>query len=279
MPSIGSFFSNLGVLKKVTSEVKTEQEKNSSSQISDANLKKASQSQANYGMALLQKGGVSKKLDLIEENIHKLNDEEKKQKADKAGFTQQVIDELKQKSEFYGPELVDEAVDMAIFLDSAFDEGIPITKKLVESAISKFSPEASGGSAYGQRGILANTWVHGDEIYKAYGQKPPIRTKAVLDLTPEEKQTKLDKAGFSKDVIDELKAKSGFYGPELVDEALNMAIYLDSELEKGTKITKQLLDDVIDAFSPGASGGSSYTQMGMLAETWTHGDLIRKAYK
>ena len=233
---------------------------------------------ANYGKALVGKSKVVKTSGLKPEDIQQMSPEEKQAKLDKAGFTEEVIAELKQKSTFYGPRLVEEALNMAIYLDAEYDAGAEITEKLLDSTIDKFSPGASGGSASSQMGMLAQTWVHGDEIYKAFGETPPIKTKEIENLPPEEKQAKLDKAGFTEEVIADIKSLSGFYGPELVDEALNMVIYLDAEYDKGTKITKQMLDDVIDAFSPGASGGSAACQRAFIAERWEHGDKIYEAY-
>ena len=275
----GGLFHKIGMGEKKAKEPQKNEIKHECKNIDDKDLATTSQCQSCYGKALISKKESVQSSGLTLENIKKMSPEEKQAKLDKAGFTEDVIAELKQHSGFYGPELVDEALNMVIYLDAEFDAGTEVTKDLVESTIDKFSPGASGASASCQKAMIAQTWVHGDEIYKAYGQTPPIKAKNIENLPPEEKQAKLDKAGFTEDVIADLKQKSTFYGPELVDEALNMAIYLDAEYDKGTKITKQLLDDVIDAFSPGASGGSAYSQLGMLASVWTHGKEIEKAYK
>lgn len=95
-----------------------------------------------------------------------------------AGFTDDVIKDLKNNSGFYGPELVDEALDMIAFLEKEAAAGKPITKELIESAIDKFSPGASGSSATVQRSMIANNWRHGNKVYEAYGQTPPTRTSA-----------------------------------------------------------------------------------------------------
>lgn len=77
-----------------------------------------------------------------------------------------------EKSDFYGPMLVDQVLDMAIYLDDVHSQGKPITINLVEGVISAFSPDASGLSASIQRSILASYWVNGDEISSSYGFEP-----------------------------------------------------------------------------------------------------------
>ena len=96
-----------------------------------------------------------------------------KTKLSNAGFTDDVIQNLKAQSDFYGPELVDEVLDMIVYLEDQVAAGKPITKELIESAIDLYSPGASGGRAYTQRAMIANTWNRGDEVFNAYGQKAP----------------------------------------------------------------------------------------------------------
>ena len=96
-----------------------------------------------------------------------------KTKLTNAGFTDDVIANLKAQSDFYGPELVDEVLNMIVYLEDQVAAGKPITKELIEGAIDLYSPGASGGSAYTQRAMIANTWNRGDEVFNAYGQKAP----------------------------------------------------------------------------------------------------------
>ena len=96
-----------------------------------------------------------------------------KTKLANAGFTEDVIQNLKAESNFYGPELVDEVLDMIVYLEDQVAAGKPITRELIENAIDLYSPGASGGSAYTQRSMIANTWNKGDEVFNAYGQKAP----------------------------------------------------------------------------------------------------------
>ncbi|MCM1010331.1 MAG: hypothetical protein NC390_05600 [Fusobacterium sp.] len=87
----------------------------------------------------------------------------------------------------------------------------------------------------------------------------------------------LAEAGFTDDVIKELN--TNFYGPELVDETLNMVNYLEEQVAAGKPITKELIENAIDEFSPGASGGSAATQRSMLAKHWRYGEQVYNAYK
>ena len=95
-----------------------------------------------------------------------------KTKLANAGFTDDVIANLKAQSD-YGPELVDEVLDMIVYLEDQVAAGKPITKELIEGAIDLYFPGANGGSAYTQRSMIANTWNRGDEVFNAYGQKAP----------------------------------------------------------------------------------------------------------
>ncbi len=85
------------------------------------------------------------------------------------------------------------------------------------------------------------------------------------------------KAGFTDEVIEELN--KNFYGPGLVEETLNMVDYLEKQVAAGKPITKELIENAIDEFSPGASGGSAAMQRAMLAEHWRYGDQVYNAYK
>ena len=257
----GGFFNKIHKSGTTTENKQTNSIRSENKTISDETMSSISQCQSSYGKALIK------------------TPETKQEKLDKAGFTEDVINKLKKEGCFYGESLIDEVLEMAIFLDEQNNAGKPITKRLIEKAIDLFSPESSGGSASVQRSILATYWTQGDKIYAAYGQTPPIKTKEIKELSPEEKQMKLDKAGFTEDVIQNLKEKHTFYGSELIDEALNMAIYLDKQHDAGVKITKDLIDDTINAFSPYASGGSASAQLQILANNWTHGNLIKKVYK
>lgn len=85
------------------------------------------------------------------------------------------------------------------------------------------------------------------------------------------------KAGFTDEVIEELN--KNFYGPGLVEETLNMVDYLEKQVAAGKPITKELIENAIDEFSPGASGGSAAMQRAMLVEHWRYGDQVYNAYK
>lgn len=105
------------------------------------------------------------------------------------------------------------------------------------------------------------------------GKATPPKT----EMSPEKAKI-LAKAGFTEEVIGDLKLESEFYGPKLIDEVLDMVVYLEGEIAKGTPITKNLIEKTITKFSPGASGGSSACQRSILAQEWNKGAKVRKAY-
>ena len=105
------------------------------------------------------------------------------------------------------------------------------------------------------------------------GKAAPPKT----EMSPEKAEV-LAKAGFTEEVIGDLKLESEFYGPKLIDEVLDMVVYLEGEIAKGTPITKDLIEKTITKFSPGASGGSSACQRSILAQEWNKGYMVKKAY-
>lgn len=95
----------------------------------------------------------------------------------KAGFSEAVIDDIVANGPWGDPkidaELMEEVKNMVIWLEGELENGATLNKALIEEAISRFSPDASGGSSACQRSILANYWTHGQEVYNAYGHKAP----------------------------------------------------------------------------------------------------------
>ena len=90
----------------------------------------------------------------------------------------------------------------------------------------------------------------------------------------------LGRAGFSEDVINQIRAEgaNNFYGQELfnqmVDESLNIIAYLQTEAEKGTQITPELIENSISRFSPEASGASMAMQLSIIGNNWTNADGV-----
>lgn len=88
------------------------------------------------------------------------------------------------------------------------------------------------------------------------------------------------KPGFTDDYTDML-ANQGWgdlYGPSLVKETQQATIMLETEMAKGTPLTKELVENILMQSSPGASGGSYWTQLRILANKWQHGDIILNLY-
>ena len=71
---------------------------------------------------------------------------------------------------------------MIVYLEDQVAAGKPITKELIEGAIDLYSPGASGGSAYTQRAMIANTWNRGDEVFNAYKDKMAWAKKCFLNV-------------------------------------------------------------------------------------------------
>ena len=91
-----------------------------------------------------------------------------------AGFTDDVIAAMKADAgEFYGVELVDEALKTVEYLEKQVADGAKITRELVEEAIMTCHPGSSGSSTSVVRSWIANNWRYGDEVYNAYGQRAP----------------------------------------------------------------------------------------------------------
>ncbi|MCQ2958525.1 MAG: hypothetical protein MJ180_06480, partial [Candidatus Gastranaerophilales bacterium] len=94
----------------------------------------------------------------------------------KVGFTQSVIEALKKDSdiaEFYGQKLLDDTLDMVLYLESMTRQGQKITRDSLHAAILECSPGSSGGSSSVMLRLIANNWNRGVEIYNALGEKAP----------------------------------------------------------------------------------------------------------
>ena len=111
-------------------------------------------------------------------SIKNMSAEERTSILDKAGFDSNTIELLKQRSSFYGYGLVEDTLDMIIYLEKEVAKGTPITRTLIENTIEMFSPGASGASASVQRSWIANQWNKGVEVYNAYGEKAPAEVVA-----------------------------------------------------------------------------------------------------
>lgn len=87
--------------------------------------------------------------------------------------------------------------------------------------------------------------------------------------------------GFTDDFVDVLD-KQGWgdlYGKDLIKETQTATQIIETEMAKGTPLTKDLVEKALLASSPGASGGSFNTQLRILANNWQHGKVIFDWYK
>lgn len=104
------------------------------------------------------------------------------------------------------------------------------------------------------------------------GKATPPKT----EMSPEKAKI-LANAGFTEEVIGDLKLKSP-YGPELIDDLLDMVVYLEEKTAKGIPVTKDLMEEAFSKLPKGQSGGSIHTILLILDEVWNKRDLLEKVY-
>ena len=102
--------------------------------------------------------------------IEELDKQEKQDRLNEIGLTEDKINYLKENSE-YDSSIVYEVLNMAIYLDNQHKNGVPITEQLVESILVAFAPDGSGGSHSVQFSMLLET-KYREEICNAYGINP-----------------------------------------------------------------------------------------------------------
>ena len=105
-------------------------------------------------------------------------------------------------------------------------------------------------------------------------------------LTPKEAEAKsiLDKAGFTEDVINQMrKDTQGSYG-NLVPSTLKMIEYLENRIAKGEKLSPQMIHDAIQNCDgvyrqPGYGSKFQEIQKELLGKYWNRAGELKEAYR
>ena len=172
-------------------------------------------------------------------------------------------------------------------IHKAYGQSIPASAK---PKATTAAPDVEGLKVddFGSKAFTAKTVEELDQIYKEF---LPLMDdelkKTVKSLYPNfveniEKQihrssvefkTKLANAGFTEDIIRNLKAQDG---DAFVNEILDMVEYLEDQVSAGKPITKELIESASNKFF--SSGNAQKAQLSRLTETWNRGNTIHKAY-
>ena len=208
---------------------------------------------------------------------------------DKYGFEPKYYREI-------NPEVKFEATQPSSAEPAAKTEVSKYTSWSTERLIDEYNAQTYYGghdlpeieAAMTQRGIQ---FTHGEEL--DIPEVPAVETSPVSS-NPTSKQNIyrpgvnaykdqiLEQAGFSPEVISHI-IENGPYGKfqidsQLVNEVLNMVVYLEGEVANGATINKSLIQFALDRFSLGASGTSSSSQLAILANYWSKGDAVYNAF-
>ena len=93
----------------------------------------------------------------------------------------------------------------------------------------------------------------------------------------------LDNAGFSEDVISQMRKESQGTYSAVVDYTLKMVEYMENKLAKGEKLTPKLVDEAIracdDSYAqPGYGSAFQEIQKEFLGKYWNKGEQLKEAY-
>ncbi len=209
---------------------------------------------------------------------------------DKAGFTEDVIANLKNEKFSYGKAQMEDALKMVEYLESRIANGEKITPDLIRNAIEECDglyAQPGYGRLYQQEQleVLNKYWSKAEEVRAAYKKEGRFFTDSERIATEAaQRKATLDKAGFTEDVIANLKNVEFSYGKGQMENTLKMVEYLEGRIANGEKITPDLIRNAIEKCDgpyaePGYGSLYQQEQLGILAKYWTHGKELMDVYK
>lgn len=197
---------------------------------------------------------------------------------DKAGFTKDVIANLKNEKFTFGQEQMENTLRIAEYLERRIADGEKITPDLIKKAINECdSPYAGSTYQAEQLEVLNKYWSKAEEARAAHKKVGQFFTESERIATEAaQRKATLDKAGFTEDVLAELENTQFTFGKDQLANTLKMVEYLEGRIAKGGKLSYIMIDEAIKACDGiNARPGYGYTyqqeQLGILARYWTHG--------
>ena len=206
-----------------------------------------------------------------------------------AGFSEGVISQMRKESQGTYSAVVDYTLKMVEYMEKKLAKGEKLTPKLVDEAIRACDDsyaQPGYGSAFQeiQKEFLGKYWNKGTQLKEAYHKEGRFLTQSEAKATREAnlKRT-LDNAGFSEDVISQMRKESQGTYSAVVDYTLKMVEYMENKLAKGEKLTPKLVDEAIracdDSYAqPGYGSAFQEIQKEFLGKYWNKGEQLKEAY-
>ena len=136
-----------------------------------------------------------------------------------------------------------------------------------------------------QKGLLGKYWNRASELKEAYRKEGRFLTeKEAVQYKEAKTKATLDKAGFSENVINQMrKDTQGSYG-DLVPSTLKMIEYLENRIAKGEKLSPQMIHDAIQNCDgvyrqPGYGSQFQETQKELLGKYWNRAGELKEAFR
>ena len=204
---------------------------------------------------------------------------------DKAGFTEDVINQMTKDTQGSYGDLVPSTLKVVEYLENRIAKGEKLSPRMLNDAIQNCDgiySQPGYGSKFQeiQKELLGKYWNKASELKEAFRNKGRFLTNK--EATQQTKAT-LDKAGFTEDVINQMtKDTQGSYG-DLVPSTLKVVEYLENRIAKGEKLSPQMLHDAIqncDQHYAQAGYGSEFQeiQKGLLEKYWNKGNELKEAF-
>ena len=201
---------------------------------------------------------------------------------EKAGFTKDVIANLKNEKFSYGQDQMGNTLRIAEYLERRIADGEKITPDLIRKAINECDgpyAQSGYGSTYQteQLEVLNKYWSKAEEARAAYKKAGRFFTESERIATEAaQRKATLDKAGFTEDILAELENTQFSYGKGQLANILKMVEYLEGRIAKGEKLSYMMVREAIEACDgpyaqPGYGRQYQQEQLGILAKYWTHG--------
>ena len=207
---------------------------------------------------------------------------------DKAGFTEDVINQMTKDTQGSYGDLVPSTLKVVEYLENRIAKGEKLSPQMLHDAIQNCDQhyaQAGYGSEFQeiQKGLLEKYWNKGNELKEAFHKEGRFLTnKEAVQYKKAQTKATLDNAGFTEDVINKMtKETEGSYSG-LVSYTLEVVKYLENRIAKGEKLSTQMLNDAIrncdNIYSqPGYGSTFQEIQKGLLEKYWNRADELKEA--
>ena len=227
---------------------------------------------------------------LTEKDAVQYKEAKTKATLDKAGFSEDVINQMRKDTQGRYGDLVPSTLKMVEYLENRIAKGEKLSPQMIHEAIQNCDGvyrQPGYGSDFQeiQKELLGKYWNRAGELKEAYRKEGRFLTeKDAVQYKEAKTKATLDKAGFSEDVINQMrKDTQGRYG-DLVPSTLKMVEYLENRIAKGEKLSPQMIHDAIQNCDgvyrqPGYGSKFQETQKELLGKYWNRAGELKEAFR